>query len=242
MTDLTDGVTYYYRVKCRDAARVESRWSNIVNSRQDATPPTAPGRPMDAGAFTSRTTVRFDWTAASDTVSGVASYDVQVGFTPGGWGAFDGSVGNVLTKTVTGANGQTLYAHARARDRVGNIGPWSANSDGITVDTVRPRLIGAAGRRDGQTVDITFDEPVRNAHIPYYYSITGGTLDVLAVEGLSAALYRLHTTGQTPGTIYTVTVSTRVVDRAGNAITAPYNAASFVAVVATGSTRWGAYH
>ncbi len=39
-TPLSDGIKYYYRVKIRNAALVESGWSNIVFSTQDTTSPT----------------------------------------------------------------------------------------------------------------------------------------------------------------------------------------------------------
>jgi RHS repeat-associated protein len=138
---LGNGVRYYYRVKSRNDAMDESPWSNLVNSRQDSWAPVIQGVPTDTGAYTSSTTVRFNWTAANDlgsSGSGVASYDLQVGTTPGGSNVYSGNVGNVLTRTVAGTNSQRLYARVRARDAVGNIGAWSGSSDGILIDTVPP--------------------------------------------------------------------------------------------------------
>jgi len=155
-TGLTDKVTYYYRVKCRNAAMAESGWSNVapvwdeasmsyryprVFSRQDAAPPTTPGAPRDTGDYATTTTVRFSWTAASDTGtsgSGMGSYDLRVGTAPGLNNVFDGNVGNVVARVVTGANGQLLFARVCARDNAGNAGPWSGDSDGILIDTEPP--------------------------------------------------------------------------------------------------------
>jgi WD40 repeat protein len=215
-TGLVDGQLYYYRVKCRDAFSQESPWSNVVSSRQDASAPMAPGTPADAGLYTSTTAVRFTWTAAADggtSGSGVASYDLQVGTSPGASNVFASNVGNVVAWTVTGANGQTLYARVRARDAVGNIGPWSGNSDGIIVDTARPRL-SAVTARDSRTLLVTFSEPVRNADRATNYTCSRGLRIVLALW-VNDTQYRLYTSEQT-ATSYTLTVRSGVTDRAGN--------------------------
>jgi len=337
-TGLVDGQTYYYRVKARYGALGESPWSNVVSSRQDAVGPTPPGTPTDAGTFTSSTTIRFDWTAATDSGSGVARYDVQIGTGPGLNNAFDGNVGAALNKTVTGAHGQTLYARVRARDGVGNIGPWSGNSngisidtiaptlpgtptdagvyssstavrfgwtaamdaasgvasydlqvgtapgmnnvfdgnvgitlirtvtgahgqtlyararardavgnigawspasDGITVDTVRPRLAGVTVVNPA-TLDLTFDEPVRNADQMANYLFTGG-LTLLSVTRLSDTQYRLATTNQQTGTSYTLTVKSGVRDRAGNPMDPTACSRGFVGVGPTGAESWRLY-
>jgi hypothetical protein len=249
VTNLNDGTKYFYRVTSYDFGTPPSeRQSNIVSSTQDATSPTvpgiptAPGIPTDGGLLTSSTSVRFNWTAATDpgaTHSGVASYDLQVGTTPGGSGIFNGTVGNVLTKTVTGANGQTLYARVRARDAVGNNGVWSGNSKGIAVDTVRPRLVSVAVI-NGATLNVTFNEPVSNADKVGNYTCTGGIRIGYAL-GLNEMQYRLYTTDQTPGTRYTLTVSSAVKDRAGNAIDLAYCSLAFFGGGKTGVRSWELY-
>jgi hypothetical protein len=140
---LADGQTYYYRAKWHDRNRDESGWSAATSSTQDATPPGVPGTPTDPGVYISATSVRFNWTTAADSVSGVASYELQVGTRAGGSDVFNGNVGNVLTRDVTGGNGQRLYARVRARDGAGNIGAWSSNSNGILIDTAAPGAPGA---------------------------------------------------------------------------------------------------
>jgi len=176
---LADGVTYYYRLQCRNRSMTKSGWSDRVSSRQDASGPTAPGTASDIGAYTSSTSVRFNWTAAADSVSGVASYDLQVGTAPGGNNIFDGNVGNVLTKTATGSHGQTLYARVRARDAVGNIGNWSASSDGILIDTVAPTPPGTptdAGAYIGSTsVEFNWTAATDNGSGVASYDLRVGT-------------------------------------------------------------------
>ena len=239
-TGLTDGVAYSYRVKSRNAALLESAWSNTVASRQDASPPSAPAPPSDGGAFTSSTAVRFNWTAATDGGSGVASYDLQVGTTPGGSSVFNANIGDMLTQTIGGAHGQTLYARVRARDAVGNIGGWSANSDGVTVDTVAPRLLDVVVR-DYCTIEAVFDEPVVNADKAANYTCTGG-LGIVGVSSLSATQYRLFTTDQSPGAPYSLTVASGVKDRAGNSLDSAYGSRGFVGSdKKTAVQRWELY-
>jgi hypothetical protein len=241
-TSLLDGHIYFYRVKCRNVVLMESGWSNVVSSRQDASPPLAPGTPTDAGQYTSLTALRFDWTAATDggsSGSGVASYDLQVGTSHGGNDVFNGNAGNALSKTVTGSNGQTLYARVRACDAVGNVGPWSGSSDGITIDTVRPRLIAVAAA-DFVTVQTTFDEPVINADKAANYTCTGG-LSILAAFRLSETQYRLHTTDQRAGTSYTLSVTSAIKDRAGNPIDPAYCSRAFRSGTVLEAVSWQLY-
>lgn len=63
----------------------------------DTTPPSIPGTPTDTGAFSLSTTVTFNWTAATDTESGIASYNLQAGSSVGGSDIFDGNVGDVVS-------------------------------------------------------------------------------------------------------------------------------------------------
>jgi len=235
-----NGQTLYARARARDGAGNMGPWSLVSDGILiDTARPTTPATPTDAGAFTSSTSVRFDWTAASDTGSGVASYDLQVGTSPGASDRFNANIGNVLTRTVTGANGQTLYARVRARDRAGNTGLWSGNSDGITVDTVRPRLTDVVAR-DYLTLDITFSEQMKNADSPSNYSCSGG-ISIVGVMQLNDTQYRLYTSTQITGRSYTLTVGTAVTDRAGNGIDGSYRSRSFTGGIVTAARSWELY-
>jgi len=242
VTGLADGYTYFYRVKARSVGLAESPWSAAVSSRQDASPPLRPETPRDAGQFTSRTAVAFNWSAAADSGtsgSGIASYHLQVGTVRGGQDVFNANVGNVLAKTVTGSHGRTLYARVRAYDRAGNAGAWSADSDGITVDTVQPHVTGAWSAAHTAVV-VTFDEPVLNAQNPANFALTR-VLQVLRAERVNDMRYILQTTGQTAGTSYTLTVRSPVRDRAGNAIHPSYCSRAFVGGVITAAESWEHY-
>ena len=140
----TNGDTLYARVLAVNGAGTDGAWSGNSNGIMiDTTSPGKPGTPTDAGLYSGTTTVTFDWTAATDDESGVASYNLQVGTSAGASDVFNGDVGDVLTKIVTGTNGDTLYARAQAVNNAGSpVGDWSANSDGILIDTSAPSIPG----------------------------------------------------------------------------------------------------
>jgi hypothetical protein len=239
----SNGQRLYARVRALDQAGNIGPWSPNSNAVLiDTAAPGAPGRPTDAGAYTTSTLVRFNWTAATDpgtTPSGVASYDLLVETAPGLSDVFGGSVGNVLTRQITGSNGQQLYARVRARDHAGNAGPWSANSDGITVDTVRPCLVGVAAENDGM-VQVTFDEIVLNADNAANYICTPD-LNIVGATPMAGALYRLYTAPQTPGTSCTLTVGSAVTDRAGNPMDPSHRSLAFTGGVRTDAAAWPLY-
>ncbi|MEI6914285.1 MAG: hypothetical protein WCL39_04050 [Armatimonadota bacterium] len=118
----------------------------------DATLPTIPGTPMDAGAFTNTKTIVFNWTAATD-VSGPLVYICQIGTTPGGADTFSGSTASALTKSITGAYGQRYYCRVHARDAYLNHGDWSASSDGISVVS-NPGMRILAAKRLADTTSV----------------------------------------------------------------------------------------
>jgi hypothetical protein len=238
-----NGQRLYARVRALDRAGNASPWSASSDGILiDTAAPAAPGVPADTGSFTSSTAVRFTWTAATDpgtTPSGVASYDLRVGTAPGWINVFNANVGNARTRVVNGANGQTLYARVRARDSAGNLGLWSGDSDGIAIDTVRPRLTGATAR-DYCSVTVTFNEPVLNGDRAANYVFSGGLRAMRAVR-LSGWQFRVSTTDQTPGTSYTVTVGSAVKDQAGNPLDPAYASRAFRGGIKLRAGSWELY-
>jgi hypothetical protein len=126
-----DGTKTVY-ILFRDAVgKVSASYSDSIVL--DTTAPSQPTAPTDAGAYTTNTSVVFNWTAATDTGSGLAGYDCQIGTTAGGSDVFGGSFGNVLSKTMSGSHSSRYYCRVRATDKAGNVGEWSPSSDGISV-------------------------------------------------------------------------------------------------------------
>ncbi|MCX8037754.1 MAG: hypothetical protein N3D11_12055 [Candidatus Sumerlaeia bacterium] len=237
-TGLADNTLYYYRA-CARTGLYPGPFGNTVWSRQDALPPTAPGTPQDGAAYTSKTAVRFTWTPASDAASGVASYDLQIGTSPGGSNLYNSNVGNAWAWNYTAANGQTLYARVRARDNVGQIGPWSANSDGITVDTAKPKL-NSVQALNYLTLRVTFNEAIVRADLPANWTADKG-LKILSGKKISDTQWQLSTSAQTAGTTYTLTAGGTIRDRAGNAMDSTANSRQFRGAVRTNARQWRVY-
>jgi fibronectin type 3 domain-containing protein len=125
-TGLTDGTTYYYRIKSRDGFAQESAWSSPVSSTQDDSPPSRPNQ-VTLPTYTQGLSVTFQWQASTDDgVGGIeyyAEYDTQSWFP-----SPDGNSGWVsdLEYTFNGVPENTWhYFRARARDSLGQQSAWS---------------------------------------------------------------------------------------------------------------------
>ncbi|MBN1482498.1 T9SS C-terminal target domain-containing protein [candidate division KSB1 bacterium] len=125
-----------YAAKVR-AQNGTGTWGNFSGASDgitvDLTPPSAPGTPTDAGEYTSSSDIIFDWTAATDSTSGIFDYHLQVGTAPGDSNVFNQWIGNVCTDTIPGIAGNSYYARVRAKNGAGSIGDWSGVSDGIAL-------------------------------------------------------------------------------------------------------------
>jgi len=109
---------------------------NVFTTPVDTTAPTgAPSAPT--GSVTDPDTPVFTWGigTAADPESGITSYKLQVGTTPGGNDVFDGVVGKVLTKSLLhlGEDGKTYYARVLALNGAAMVTGWSPNSAGLTI-------------------------------------------------------------------------------------------------------------
>ncbi|MBM3335939.1 Ig-like domain-containing protein, partial [Candidatus Sumerlaeota bacterium] len=183
-------------------------------------------------AYTPGTTNSLSWT----TIAGVTSYYLQ-------WSknsTFASLAGSrALTASaymVTGlTDGQTYYYRVRCGTAASTQSVWS-NVVCSQQDATRPRL-SAVNVQDLTTLEVTFSEAVVNADKAVNYSCTGG-VTILSVVRLSDTRYRLTTTNQTPGTIYTLTVGSAVKDRAGNPMAVGGNSLAFTK---TSAAFWPLY-
>ncbi|WLT31424.1 M6 family metalloprotease domain-containing protein [Geothrix sp. PMB-07] len=102
----------------------------------DTTPPT--GSPSTPTATATLDTLTYTWTvgSAADADSGIVSYRLQVGTTPGGNDVFDALVGNVLTYTVKDLgwrDGTLLYGRVAALNGGGLASAYSGDCVGPAI-------------------------------------------------------------------------------------------------------------
>jgi hypothetical protein len=123
---LTDGVTYYYRVRARDAFGYESPWSSVERSTQDASPPSTPTMDPEP-AYTKGTTNTVSWSMAIDTGIGGVLYYVEWDNDPA-FRSPDGNSGWVPIREWTFGGlpeAMRIYYRVHARDALGQVSPPS---------------------------------------------------------------------------------------------------------------------
>jgi hypothetical protein len=159
-TSLTNGTTYYFRVKARDAAGNVSGQS----AQASATPPTLdttpPSAPVGVTATPGITQVTVAWTAVSDAVN----YDVFQSTTTGTLGSVVASGVVATSVTINGLSANTTYWFSvKARDVAGNLSAASTQaqvtvsttanaSKRLFVDTVNHQMV--IGSRSGSRVKL----------------------------------------------------------------------------------------
>lgn len=131
--------TVYAQFK-NDAGTTSPTYSDSITL--DTIAPSIPAKPTCAGAFTTATSVSWNWGASVDGGgSGIAGYMCQIGSIPGGSDVFNGDIENTLNKVLTGSYGSYYYCRVRAVDKAGNMSSWAASADGITpVENVETRI------------------------------------------------------------------------------------------------------
>lgn len=190
----------------------------------DSTPPSTPGTPSDGGSVTSSTSATWTWTAAADSQSGISTYKIDIGTTPGGINiANQVSTSGALSYTQTGlADGQTYYARVRAVNGAGLTGDYSGNSDGILVDTSAPTFssLGVSTTSSTATITWTTSEP---ATTQIHYGTSSGSYPLTTT--LSSSLVTSHSatiSSLSPGTYYYQALSNDGVGNGGTSSQASF--------------------
>ncbi|MGE5574153.1 MAG: fibronectin type III domain-containing protein [Bacteroidota bacterium] len=135
----------------------------------DLTPPDPPGS-VTAREFTNDTTPTFNWTAGSDTGSGIASYIVEVWTTGGGAAMIRGPYMGItdLSFTIPASDALSPDGDYQVRvwsvDRAGNTsgtyggggGEGGYTADTFTLDTGKPTLMNGAPTGLLNSLQVTF--------------------------------------------------------------------------------------
>ncbi len=140
---LTNGQKYYFSVEAINGVGTVGPATNSPGQTVDTTPPSAPPAVYDGtttGVETSTTTsttqLSANWSASTDSISGISGYQYAIGTTAGGTNVVGWtSVGNVLSVTKTSLSlsvGTTYYFSVKATDNAGLVGS-ATNSSGCKV-------------------------------------------------------------------------------------------------------------
>ena len=176
---LADG-TYYWRVATKGTGTdALGTYGSPFSFTVDTSGPSAPNlvAPSDV-AFTNDPTPFYDWDASTD-VSGIERYTVEVatsssfgGTLVAGAGANINAPTTQFDSTFTLSDGQ-YYWHVRARDNLGNNGPFSTTRT-FTVDTAGPTVTASPTTGTfGPTLQVTLSS--LNTDLAAIYYTTDGT-------------------------------------------------------------------
>ena len=148
-----DSGTHDVRVRCRDNTGLESDWSVPLRVQVAYAGPLPPGRPAGPSTFPVDTAMRFTTTAGhlrGDSVSCRFDWSGE----PGAWTGYV-PPGTTVGDTHRFANLGIHVIRAQARDRAGNMSPWSVPE--TLLVTLRP-LVAPHNLRlstvDGVALDV----------------------------------------------------------------------------------------
>lgn len=178
----------------------------------DTTKPT-----VDAGPDQARKATFTQSATASD--SSALSYQWSKQSGPG---EISFGAATALSSTVSASVDGSYTLRLTATDAAGNSNFSEMN---LIWDTVAPTVNSAASFVDSTHVDVSFSEGVIGADTAGNYLAANG-LSITGATQMNSSTYRLTTSLQNVGTLYTITAKTSITDPAGNAV-ANGNATSF---------------
>jgi len=186
-----NGKTYFATIKAADnAGNIGPQSASSDGVLVDVTVPVA-ATPVDDGTYSTVDVLLFNWSVPDDAPSGIDGYFISIGTSPGGSDIVKDLWTLETAYTLTDAiGGRSYYIRVRALDKAGNLGPYSASSDGITVDTTPPSavvLTSGATSKNASALElswsISFDPETSVIEYQYALGTTAGATDVLNWTG-----------------------------------------------------------
>lgn len=215
---VTDGNSWYLHVLAHDVTESGSGGQQSYGPFYfDGTTPTAPatvndGTGADISSQTSTTSLSANWTASTDTTSGLQKYQYAIGTTSGGTDVVaytdNGTNTSVTASGLSLSVGSTYYTSVRAVDVAGNIGS-ATTSNGVTLesgvvpptpDTTGPVISSIATDATSTTATIRWvTNEAATARVVYGLTTSYGDE---VVRTTFATDHQLALTGLTPSTTY----------------------------------------
>ena len=226
---LTNGFSYYISVKAENGAGLQSAVITSAAIKVDTTPPAdiatvSDGAGLDIIYTTTNSQLSANWTASSDSESGISKYWYAIGTTIGGsniaaW--TDNGLATSVTKSgLSLANGIVYYFTVKAENNAGAQSILTTSSNGQQVDITPPVTISSVN--DGTGADIAFQPSATtlNANWPassdpetgvvkYWYAVgtTSGATDIRTwTDNGAATSVAINALALTTGQIYFVSV------------------------------------
>lgn len=134
VTGLSNGTTYYFRVKAVNAVGQSLSWSSISSG---VVPATAPNTPVVGTSSTSDRSVTINWTASTSNGGAAITYTVELWDSVQGW--YTSSTTTDLSKQFTARNDRGYIARVYASNSAGSSG-YSGNSTQVYPAMVVPTM------------------------------------------------------------------------------------------------------
>jgi hypothetical protein len=131
-----NGSLYEFRARAVDkAGNVQGFSGAQASTRVDTVPPNAEVLDLDSHTFAAAFFVQW---IGTDNLSGIATYDLQWRTSSGNWQPLIENTTQTSFQFTGGQNGVTYQFRARARDKVGNVQPFSDQAQAQTTVFLYP--------------------------------------------------------------------------------------------------------